>query len=101
MPVALADLNRMDLAHFTAAVGETFERAPWVAEAVHGKGPFATVSALHAAMMGAVHASPGETRLAFLRAHPDLAGPDLAGKAARAGTITDDSRREQASAGLD
>jgi 2-oxo-4-hydroxy-4-carboxy-5-ureidoimidazoline decarboxylase len=96
MPVVLADLNRMDLAAFSAAVGETFERAPWVAEAVHGKRPFATVTGLHAAMMGAVHASSSETKLTFLCAHPDLAG-----KAARAGAITDASKREQASAGLD
>jgi 2-oxo-4-hydroxy-4-carboxy-5-ureidoimidazoline decarboxylase len=86
----------MDLAAFTAAVGETFERAPWVAEAAHAKRPFATVAALHAAMMGAVHAAPSETKVAFVRAHPDLAG-----KAARAGDVTDDSRREQASVGLD
>ena len=59
-------------------------------------GPFATVSDLHAAMMGAVRAAPREQQLAFVRNHPDLAG-----KAARAGDVTDDSRREQASAGLD
>jgi 2-oxo-4-hydroxy-4-carboxy-5-ureidoimidazoline decarboxylase len=46
--------------------------------------------------MGAVHAAPRETQLAFLTNHPDLAG-----KAARAGAVTDDSRGEQASAGLD
>jgi 2-oxo-4-hydroxy-4-carboxy-5-ureidoimidazoline decarboxylase len=47
-------------------------------------------------MMGAVRAAPREEQLAFIRNHPDLAG-----KAARAGDVTDDSRREQASAGLD
>ena len=47
-------------------------------------------------MMGAVRAAPREQQLAFVRNHPDLAG-----KAARAGDVTDDSRREQASAGLD
>ena len=96
MTVSLDALNRMDLAAFTAVLGETFERAPWVAEAVHGKRPFATVAGLHAAMMGTVHAASGESRLAFLRAHPDLAG-----KAAHAGAITGHSRREQESAGLD
>ena len=47
-------------------------------------------------MMGAVRAAPHRQQLAFVRNHPDLAG-----KAARAGDVTDDSRREQASAGLD
>lgn len=96
MTVTLADLNRMDLAAFEAAVGEAFELAPWVAAAAHAKRPFATVTDLHVAMMGAVQAAPRDTQLAFLRNHPDLAG-----KAARAGAVTDDSKSEQASAGLD
>jgi 2-oxo-4-hydroxy-4-carboxy-5-ureidoimidazoline decarboxylase len=86
----------MTLPAFTAAVGDTFELAPWVAEAAHAKRPFATVTDLHLAMMAAVHRTPPEAQIAFLGQHPDLAG-----KAARAGEVTDDSRREQASAGLD
>src|SRR4051812_14832502 len=96
MTVSLADLNRMDAAAFAAAIGEVFELAPWVAAAAHARRPFATVTDLHAAMMGALRAVPREQQLAFMRNHPDLAG-----KAARAGDVTDESRREQASAGLD
>jgi len=96
MTVTLADLNRLGPADFSATIGDTFELAPWVAEAAHAKRPFATVTDLHAAMMGAVSAAPRDTQLAFLRHHPDLAG-----RAARAGAITDDSKREQASVGLD
>lgn len=96
MTVSLSELNKIAPAAFCAAVGETFERAPWVAEKSAALRPFATVTGLHAAMMGVVRAAPAEARLAFVRAHPDLAG-----KAARAGDITDDSRREQASVGLD
>ncbi len=94
--IDLADLNRMDLGAFEAAVGDVFELAPWVAEAAHARRPFATVSDLHAAMMGAVRAAPREQQLGFVRNHPDLAG-----KAARAGDVTDESKREQASVGLD
>lgn len=93
---ALADLNRAAPADFHAAVGDTFELAPWVAEAVVGQRPFATVTALHEAMMGAVRAAPRERQLAFVCGHPDLAG-----KAARAGALTAESRHEQASVGLD
>ena len=93
---SLADLNPAASADFCAAVGETFELAPWVAETVASKRPFATVTALHEAMMGVVRAAPRERQLEFLRGHPDLAG-----KAARAGALTDDSRHEQASVGLD
>jgi len=96
MTVTLADLNRMDLVAFEDAVGEAFELAPWVAATAHAKRPFATVRELHTAMMDAVRAAPRDTQLAFLRNHPDLAG-----KAAIAGAVTDDSKREQASAGLD
>ena len=96
MTVTLADLNRVAPVDFAAAIGDTFELAPWVAEAAYAKRPFATVTDLHGAMMGAVRAQPRERQLGFLRQHPDLAG-----KAARAGTITEDSKREQASVGLD
>ena len=96
MTVDLVALNRMAAVDFVAAVGEAFELAPWVAETAAGRRPFATVSDLHAAMMGIVRAAPREAQLAFIRQHPDLAG-----KAARAGDITDDSKHEQASAGLD
>ncbi|MCA0249115.1 MAG: 2-oxo-4-hydroxy-4-carboxy-5-ureidoimidazoline decarboxylase [Proteobacteria bacterium] len=92
----LAGLNHAAPADFCAGVGETFELAPWVAETVASKRPFATVTGLHEAMMGVVRAAPRERQLEFLRGHPDLAG-----KAARAGALTDDSRHEQASVGLD
>src|SRR5882762_9015054 len=96
MTVMLGELNRMGSADFAASIGDTFELAPWVAEAAVAKRPFAKVTALHEAMMGALRAAPRERQLDFLRGHPDLAG-----KAARAGAVTDDSRREQASVGLD
>ena len=96
MTVPLADLNRASPADFSAAIGDAFELAPWVAEAASAKRPFSTVTDLHAAMMGAVRAQSRDKQLAFLRQHPDLAG-----KAARAGTITEESKREQASVGLD
>ena len=92
----LDDLNHAAPADFCAAVGETFELAPWVAETVASKRPFASVTALHEAMMGVVRAAPRERQIEFLRGHPDLAG-----KAARAGALTEESRHEQASVGLD
>lgn len=96
MTVALGDLNDMELAAFAAAIGDAFELAPWVAEQAYAKRPFATVAALHLAMMAAVRAAPAATQVAFLGQHPDLAG-----KAARAGAVTEESKHEQASVGLD
>src|SRR5690606_3181161 len=75
---------------------DIYEHSPWVAEAVAAARPFASLAALHAAMIAAVEAAGAERQNALIRAHPDLAG-----KAARAGTLTADSSAEQASAGLD
>ena len=96
MTLTLDALNRMNPGDFTSAVGDTFELAPWVAESAAARRPFQTVTTLHEAMMGAVRAAPRERQVEFLHGHPDLAG-----KAARAGAMTDDSKREQASVGLD
>src|SRR5260370_1989559 len=96
MTVMLGELNGMVSADVAASICDTFELAAWVAEAAAARRPFTTVTALHQAMMGALRAASRERQLDFLRGHPDLAG-----KAARAGAVTDDSRREQASVGLD
>jgi len=94
--ITLANLNAADKASFVAALGDIYEHAPWVAEAVHGRRPFASLAALHEAMIAAVREASVEERVALLKGHPDLAG-----KAARAGNMTADSKAEQASAGLD
>src|SRR5712671_6876865 len=94
--VSLESLNVTDKAGFTAALGDIYEHAPWVAQAVYGERPFGTLAALHDAMMSAVRAAPTDQRLALIKGHPDLAG-----KAARAGVMTNESTAEQASIGLD
>jgi 2-oxo-4-hydroxy-4-carboxy-5-ureidoimidazoline decarboxylase len=92
----LAAINRLDAAGFVVRFGGVFEHAAWVAERAHAHGPFASVDALHGAMMRTVRAAPAETRIAFLNGHPELAGPE-----ARARSMTADSASEQGSAGLD
>ncbi len=85
----------MDRALFARTLGGIFENSPWVAERAWAARPFATLSDLHGAMVSAVREAPEAERLGLLRAHPDLAG-----KTARAGTLTAASSREQAAAGL-
>jgi 2-oxo-4-hydroxy-4-carboxy-5-ureidoimidazoline decarboxylase len=92
----LESLNSASPADFTAALADIYEHSPWVAQAVSAKRPFATLAALHEAMVQAVRAAPADAQLALIKAHPDLAG-----KAARAGTLTVDSTNEQVSAGLE
>jgi 2-oxo-4-hydroxy-4-carboxy-5-ureidoimidazoline decarboxylase len=94
--ISLAELNALPAAEFSAALGNIFEHAPWVAEAAANARPFATVAALHDAMMQAVRTATPEVQLAFLRGHPELGG-----KVARAGAMTADSRAEQGGLGLD
>ena len=52
------------------------------------KRPFASVDALHAAMIAAMQRAPASTQLALMRAHPELAG-----KAAIRGEITAESKQ--------
>jgi 2-oxo-4-hydroxy-4-carboxy-5-ureidoimidazoline decarboxylase len=94
--ITLPELNTSDRAAFIAAVGDVFEHAPWVAERAYAARPFGSVGALHDAMMQAVRDASHEEQLAFLRGHPELAG-----KVARAGTMTADSKSEQGGLGLD
>lgn len=93
---SLDTLNNASDAEFTAALGDIFEHSPWVAQQAAQRRPFATLKDLHDAMMAALRAAPAETRLALVKAHPDLAG-----KAARSGAMTADSISEQGSVGLD
>jgi 2-oxo-4-hydroxy-4-carboxy-5-ureidoimidazoline decarboxylase len=92
----LTDLNTLPAAAFALALADVFEHAPWVAEAASPGRPFATVAALHNAMMAAVHAAPEAQKLVFLCGHPELGG-----KVARAGAMTADSVAEQGGLGLD
>jgi 2-oxo-4-hydroxy-4-carboxy-5-ureidoimidazoline decarboxylase len=94
--LGLADLNAMDEAGFTQALGFAFELSPWVVTRAYAAKPFASREAMHASMMAVLEGAPEADRLALIRAHPELAG-----KAAIAKTLTAESQSEQASAGLD
>jgi len=94
--VTLEDLNRASHDELERALGGIFEHSPWIAARAAEARPFASVEALHAAMVTVVRRASREEQLALLRAHPDLAG-----RAARAGALTNASAAEQSSAGLD
>ncbi|MDQ0511379.1 2-oxo-4-hydroxy-4-carboxy-5-ureidoimidazoline decarboxylase [Ancylobacter amanitiformis] len=94
--ISLDTLNGLDRAAFVAALDGIFEHAPWVAEAAAIERPFAGIADLHAALMAAVWARPEGEQVAFVAAHPDLAG-----KAARAGDMAAASVSEQAGLGFD
>ena len=84
---------------FVARFGGVYEHSPWIAEALHRRGLSAaedTPEGLAAAMAEVLAGADEESKLALIRAHPDLAG-----RAAVDGDLTQSSRSEQAGAGLD
>lgn len=95
-PIPIEAVNRMTRADFVAAFGDVAENSPWVAERAAIARPFADRRAMGEAFLDAVFDADPSAQLALVRAHPDLAG-----RAAIAGELQPESRREQAGAGLD
>ncbi len=84
---------------FVEHYGDVYEHSPWVAEAAWKKGlteAHNSPDALADLMGLMLQQAEPEQQIAVIQAHPDLAG-----KAALAGELTQDSTREQAGAGLD
>ena len=94
--LSIEGVNRMGREEFVARFGAVFEKSPWIAERAWENSPFKNLDGLYAAFVGTIDDAPEERRVALIRAHPDLAG-----KAALAGELTEESANEQASAGLD
>ena len=92
----LDELNAASLDVFVDALDGVFEHAPWVAAKAAAMRPFATVTALHEALIAQVRAASEESFLAFLCGHPELSPKALADPA-----LTSASRDEQGGLGLD
>ena len=91
-------INGMDATTFAAAFGRVYEHSPWIAQRAFDARPpggFASLAALHGALVATVGSATRDEQLLLLRAHPDLAGVEAA-----AGTLTTDSTHEQDVAGL-
>lgn len=93
MNALLQNFNALDDDAFIARYRTLFEHSPWVVERAAARRPF---DDLHAGLMAMVTSASLEDQERLIRAHPELAG-----KAAIARTLTEDSAAEQASAGLD
>ncbi|MCC8180879.1 MAG: 2-oxo-4-hydroxy-4-carboxy-5-ureidoimidazoline decarboxylase [Planctomycetes bacterium] len=89
-------VNRLPREEFVKLFAEVFEHSAWVVESAAELRPFATPQSMHETMFKLIEQSGNEKIIAFLCAHPDLAGQE-----ARAGDITAFSTGEQARAGLD
>jgi len=93
--IPMAELNALSRDAFVARLGSIYEHSPWVAEAAWDARPFADLDALHDAMQSAMLAASVARRQALIDAHPELLGR------LEAARLTESSRAEQASAGLD
>ncbi|NYS46570.1 2-oxo-4-hydroxy-4-carboxy-5-ureidoimidazoline decarboxylase [Halomonas zhaodongensis] len=91
--------SRLGLDAFLEHYGDIFEHSPWVAETAWKQGftdEHDDSDVLADCMGNVLKRADIDQQIAVIRAHPDLAG-----KAALAGELTQDSTREQAGAGLD
>lgn len=83
---------------FLELFGSIYEHSPWIAARTWQAGvneSHNVIETLATAMAEILDAASDEEKLQLIRAHPDLAG-----KAARQGELTNDSTDEQSSAGL-
>jgi chitin deacetylase len=90
--------SRMPRALFVERFGDIFEHTPQIAERAHRAWLTAaqdTADGLHAALMQVVQVMGRDEKLALIKAHPELAGRE-----AVAGNLTQDSTGEQGRLGL-
>jgi len=94
----LEQINTFSPTEFSTAFGAVYEHSPWIAERAFALKPvtgFASRAAIHAALVATVQSANDDEKFRLLNSHPELAG-----KEAAAGTLTNESTREQAGAGL-
>ena len=95
MKYTLAELNHFSQAKFLEVLGAIYEHSPWMAERTWQAKPFNSLTDLLAAFRQTLAQATLDEQLALIRAHPDLAG-----KAALRGELSQESTQEQESAGL-
>lgn len=91
--------SEMSAGEFEDAFGGLYEHSAWAATRTFDScvsQQWDSVDGLCVALRAILEKADHDEKLALIQAHPDLAG-----KAAAAGTLTDESNIEQSSAGLD
>jgi 2-oxo-4-hydroxy-4-carboxy-5-ureidoimidazoline decarboxylase len=88
-------INKMEESTFVSTFGAVYEHSLWVAKGAWQRRPFASLDALHAVMDEVVQRAGPTQQTILIKAHPELAG-----RLARSGQLTAESRSEQAQAGL-
>ena len=98
-PFTVAPPSSLDRDGFLARYGGVYEHSPWIAARLYARGltrAHDDVDGLAGALAEVVAEADDMAKVALICAHPDLAG-----RAAIAGTLTTESKSEQRGAGLD
>lgn len=94
--LSVLQLSGLDEQDFTQQLADIFEHSPWVPRRAWACRPFSTIDDLHRCMVGVVDRASHAEQLALIKAHPELAG-----RQAQQGALTQASAQEQRGAGLD
>lgn len=95
MTITLQQLNAASGDEFATLLNGIYEHSPWIAARAAAQRPFASLAALKIALQDVVLKASLDEQLGLICAHPELAG-----KAAQAGTLTSESSGEQSQVGL-
>ena len=88
-------IDKLTETEFTEVFGNIFEDASWIAVKLYKQKPFCDFNDLCKKMISIFQESDNQSKLKILNSHPDLANK------AKIGSLTPDSNKEQADAGLD
>jgi 2-oxo-4-hydroxy-4-carboxy-5-ureidoimidazoline decarboxylase len=91
----LATLNAASKSEFMRVVGDVVEHSPWVADRAFAARPFHSLDDLNAKLMACIRESPDAEKIELFNRHPELAGRE-----AFAGEMTEASTGEQDRLGL-
>jgi N-carbamoyl-L-amino-acid hydrolase len=93
--ITLHAINNATQAEFMTLLDGVYEHSPWIAEQAWQHRPFPTLTALKLTLVRTVREAPELQQTDLIQQHPKLAA-----KAASDNPLTDESQREQRTAGL-
>ena len=93
--MSLAALNAAPKSEFMRALGDIVEHSPWMAERAFGRRPYLSIDDLNAKLMACIRETERAEQIALFNRHPELAGRE-----AVAGEMTESSTSEQGRLGL-
>ena len=88
-------INKLSQSEFIKVFANIFENARWIAEKLYNQKPFDNFEELSSKILNIFETATREKQLKILNAHPDLANKT------KISSLTPNSLKEQASAGLD